>query len=74
MTLAKMSRTRFLSHNAMDTIIRRVGALRVSEGARKSLAEILEQTALEVAAQAKKMAEHAGRKTITARDVRLAAE
>lgn len=67
-----MAKKRFLSHNAMDKIMREAGALRVSDDAKVALAEALEQKALEVSAEAKKLAEHAGRKTITDKDIRLA--
>jgi len=40
----------------------------------EALAEILEQKALEISKGAKRMAEHAGRKTITAKDIELAVE
>ncbi len=69
-----MARKRFLSHNAMDKIMRNVGALRVSDPAKEVLAEVLEKKALEISAEAKKFAEHAGRKTITDKDIRLAAK
>jgi DNA-binding protein len=63
---------RFLSHNAMDKIMREAGALRVSDNAKIALADVLEQNALDIAAEAKKLAEHAGRKTITEKDIKLA--
>ncbi len=61
----------YLSLNAMDKLMRKAGADRVSDDAKEALAEVLENRALEIAAEAKKMAEHAGRKTITARDINL---
>jgi len=56
----------------MDKVMREVGALRVSDDAKVALAEELERKALEIAAEAKKLAEHAGRKTVTEKDIRLA--
>jgi histone H3/H4 len=56
----------------MDKIMRESGGIRVSDDAKAALAEILEQKALEISAEAKKFAEHAGRKTITEKDIRLA--
>lgn len=56
----------------MDKIMREAGALRVSDNAKAALAEVLEEKALEISAEAKKLAEHAGRKTITEKDVHLA--
>ena len=49
--------------------MREAGALRVSDDAKAALAEKLEQKALEISAEAKKLAEHAGRKTITEKDI-----
>lgn len=67
-----MVKKRFLSHNAMDKIMRDAGALRVSDDAKAALAEELEKKALEISAEAKRFAEHAGRKTVTEKDIRLA--
>ena len=67
-----MPKNRFLSSNAMDKILREAGALRVSDEAKEVLAEVLEQEALKISAQAKTLAEHAGRKTVTDKDIRLA--
>ena len=69
-----MVKKRFLSHNAMDKIIREAGALRVSDGAKEALAEVLEKKALEISAEAKKFAEHAGRKTVTDKDIYLSSK
>mgnify|MGYP004000544639 FL=1 len=51
--------------------MREAGALRVSDDAKATLAEVLEKKALEISAEAKKMAEHAGRKTVTEKDIHL---
>ena len=67
-----MVKKRFLSHNAMDKIMREAGALRVSDDAKVALAEVLEEKALQISEEAKKLAEHAGRKTVTEKDIRLA--
>ena len=67
-----MVKKKFLSHNAMDKTMREIGALRVSDDAKEALAEVLEQKALEISTEAKKFAEHAGRKTITEKDIHLA--
>ena len=63
---------RFLSLNAMDKIMRKTGEVRVSDDAKEALADILQQKGVEIAIAAKKMAEHAGRKTITKKDIELA--
>ncbi|KXA93486.1 histone [candidate division MSBL1 archaeon SCGC-AAA259J03] len=59
---------------AVDRIIRRAGGQRVSEGAAVELAEVLEEKGLEIAKEAAKLSEHAGRKTVRDTDVRLALE
>ncbi len=56
----------------MDKIMREAGALRVSDDAKAALAEVLEAKALEISGEAKKLAEHAGRKTVTEKDIHLA--
>ncbi len=56
----------------MDKIMREAGALRVSDDAKAALAEVLEKKALEISAESKKLAEHAGRKTVTEKDIHLA--
>ena len=67
-----MANKRFLSLNAMDKLMREAGALRVSDDAKEALAEVSEQQALDISTKAKKLAEHAGRKTVTNKDIRLA--
>jgi len=48
----------------IDRIIRNAGAERVSEDARETMAEILEEWATQVAKRAIEVAKHAGRKTV----------
>ena len=67
-----MVKKKFLSHNAMDKIMRESGALRVSDDAKAALAEVLENIASAISTEAKKLAEHAGRKTVTEKDIHLA--
>lgn len=61
-----------LSVASVERIIRASGGTRVSREAAEALAVILEQKGMEIAAKAVKLARHAGRKTITADDIRLA--
>jgi histone H3/H4 len=56
----------------VEKIIRKAGAERVGGDAAEALAIILEERALGIASQAIKLAQHAGRKTVTAEDIRLA--
>jgi histone H3/H4 len=58
---------------AVDRIIRKSGAKRVSEDAANALSEVLEERAIVIAGEAAKLAEHAGRRTVRDVDIRLAA-
>jgi histone H3/H4 len=59
---------------AVDRIIRKSGAKRVSEGAATALSEVLEERAMIIAGEAARLAEHAGRRTVRDVDIRLAAK
>ena len=58
---------------AVERLIRNAGAGRVSASACDALIDVLEDVAVDVAAQAVQLAKHAGRKTVTADDIKLAA-
>lgn len=58
----------------VDRLMRRAGAKRVSEDAARAMAEVVEERALAIAAEAVKLAEHAGRRTVRDVDVRLASK
>lgn len=57
---------------AVDRVIRKGGAVRVSEGAARVLAEYLEEEGIKVAQRAVNFATHAKRRTVTEEDIRLA--
>lgn len=59
---------------AMEKIIKASGAERVSDKAKEALKEVLESIAEEIAYNAVRLAAHAGRKTIKASDIKLAAK
>jgi histone H3/H4 len=57
----------------VERIMRRAGGdVRVSDAATKEMRDILEETAAQLADKAAKFARHAGRKTISGEDVKLA--
>jgi len=63
-----------LSNAAMERIMRKAGAQRVSSTAVAELAETLEEYGLKLSKEAVELARHAGRKTVKKEDVKLAAK
>lgn len=61
-----------LAKAQVERIMRSAGAERISSDAIDSLAALLKERAEEVSEDAIAIAKHAGRKTITSEDVRLA--
>jgi len=59
---------------AMEKILKQSGAERVSDKAKIALKNTIEEMAEEIAEKATKFASHAGRKTIKAGDIKLAAK
>ncbi len=57
----------------MHRICKKAGAERVSESAAAELAKVLEDIGLKIASEAIDYAMHAGRKTVKARDIEIAA-
>ena len=57
---------------AVDRIIRKASGIRVSESAAAELAVHLEEVGMKVAQEASLYSKHAGRKTVTDEDIRLA--
>jgi DNA-binding protein len=57
---------------AMERLLKKAGAERVSEDAKEELRDALEEYALRLGQDANKFSLHAGRKTIKAEDVKLA--
>jgi DNA-binding protein len=63
-----------LSQAAVERLIKKAGAERVSAEATETLTELMEEYGIFLAKEAKKMADHAGRKTLRGSDIRMAAE
>ncbi len=64
--------TRELPVAPVEKLLRKGGADRVSETASEALAALLEDIGGEIARRASDLSEHAGRKTVKERDVRMA--
>lgn len=56
----------------IERLIKRAGAERVSDGAVEELADYLEDEVIKIAQNAIRLSKHAGRKTVTRDDVKLA--
>lgn len=56
----------------MAEILKRAGAERVSEKAARAFAEVLMEVAADIATDAVRFANHAGRKTVKGEDIELA--
>jgi len=63
-----------LSHTAVERIIKDAGVERVSKDTKETLARLMDEYGTLLAKEAKKMSDHAGRKTLRGDDIRMAAE
>ncbi|HZK30238.1 MAG TPA: histone [Methanoregula sp.] len=63
-----------LSQSAVERIMKKAGAERVSADAAETLSRLMEDYGIFLAKEAKKMSDHAGRKTLRGSDIRMAAE
>jgi DNA-binding protein len=59
---------------AMEKVLKQCGADRVSDKAKVALKNVVEEMADGIAVKAIQLASHAGRKTVKARDVKLASK
>lgn len=69
-----MMSKRLIPLAAMEKILKNIGAERVSDNAKLALKNVVEDIAEEIATNAVKLAVHAGRKTVKAGDIKLAAK
>ncbi len=70
--MAKVHSVSILPAAAMEKLLKKAGADRVSEDAKHKLREVLEEYAEALGAKAVRLANHAGRKTVKASDVKEA--
>jgi len=60
---------RVLSSLAMGKLLKKAGAERVSQGAKRKMIEVMEDFALDLGAKANRLSKHAKRKTVKAEDI-----
>lgn len=65
-------RKKVISLSAMEKVLKRIGAERVSDSGKEALREVLENYGEEIGKRAWELAKHSGRKTIRSTDIRLA--
>lgn len=58
---------------AMEKLLKKFGADRISDSAKRSLADVLIEDAEQICKKAIDNAKHASRKTVTDKDIKLAA-
>jgi len=63
-----------ISTAAIHRLIRKGGAGRIGDDAAEELRKVVEETAVRLGKEALELATHAGRKTVRAEDIRLAAK
>ena len=63
-----------LSKAAVERIMKKAGAGRISADATDTLIVLMEEYGVFISREAKKMADHAGRKTLRGSDMQIAAE
>lgn len=59
---------------AMEKLLKKIGAERVSEDAKVALKEVLEDYAEKIGGHAIRISQHSGRKTVKGGDIKLAAK
>jgi DNA-binding protein len=59
---------------AMEKILKKAGAVRVGDDAKDALRDVLDEYGVEVGKKAIRLAQHAGRKTLKAVDIKAALE
>ena len=67
-----MMRKNILPLAAMEKLLKKCGAARVSEDAKMAMVEAMETLGDEIGQKAVKFAQHSGRKTVKGADIKLA--
>ncbi|MBL7148237.1 MAG: histone family protein [Nanoarchaeota archaeon] len=67
-----MTRKNILPYAAMEKLLKKAGAERVSDKSKEAFAEVLEELGLALGEKAVKFSRHSGRKTIKEEDIKLA--
>jgi DNA-binding protein len=70
--MALTQRKTILPAAAMEKLLKKAGATRVSADAKDKMIEVLEEIAEEIGEKAIRLAKHAGRKTIKSADIKEA--
>ena len=69
-----MARQTILALAAMERLLKKSGAPRVSQDAKEALKDVLESKGLEIGERAITLAKHSGRKTVKSSDIKLASK
>jgi len=64
-----MAKGTILASAAMEKLLKRAGAERVSADAKEEMIKVLEEYSREIGQKAVRLAKHAGRKTVKAEDI-----
>lgn len=67
-----MSEKKILPLAAMEKLLKKCGAARVSEDAKVAMKEVLEDYGEQIGQKAVRVAQHSGRKTVKGPDIKLA--
>ena len=67
-----MDNNKILPLAAMEKLLKRCGAARVSEDAKEAMKDVLESYGEEIGQKAVRIAQHSGRKTVKGPDIKLA--
>ncbi len=67
-----MDKGKILPLAAMEKLLKKCGAARVSEDAKQAMKDVLEEYGEEIGQKSVRIAQHSGRKTVKSSDIKLA--